>query len=207
MAALVYNRSATRWEGFGRPGLGEITKLLWQFESGDTDILEKLTEKVYPSLRQIAAVLMSRERGNHTLQPTALVNESMIGWLRGERAFWENRQHFYSAMARRMRHILVDYARRRHRAKRDFGVIEPLDHDVPSGSQEDLEELIALDDLLNKLESIDGRAANVVELSFFAGLTFAEIAEVLKVSVKTVERDWAFARAWLHDEFTQPPAS
>jgi len=180
--------------------LGEITKLLWQFEGGDQRILEQLTEKVYPSLRQIASVLMSRERNNHTLQPTALVNESLMGWLRGERAVWENRQHFYGAMARRMRNVLVDYARRRHRNKRDASLLEPLNRDVPVAAHQELEELIALDDLLSRLESIDARAASVVELSFFVGLSFAEIAEILGVSVKTVERDWAFARAWLQDE-------
>ena len=152
---------------------------------------------VYEELRRLAGAYLRRERGNHTLQPTALVNEA---WLRIERSgsTTVDRQHFLAVAARVMRHILVDYARSRSAERRGGGQRPvPLDKagEIPLGNEE---YLIALDESLGRLAARDPRAARVVELRFFGGLSVEETATTMDVSTSTVDRDWAFARSWLH---------
>ena len=161
--------------------------------------MEQLLAQVYQELRRIAAYKMAAEPPGQTLQPTALVHEA---WLRlgGRDQQWENRAHFFAAAGEAMRRILVENARRKHRLKRG-GNLERVnldDLDLPSPMPD--EELLALNDALDRLEAADPRAAELVKLCFFAGLTQEQAAAELGVSISTVERTWAFARAWLYRE-------
>jgi RNA polymerase sigma-70 factor, ECF subfamily len=161
---------------------------------------EQLFALVYSELRQVAHAYMRRERADHTLQATALVHEAYMRLFEGEGFAWENRKHLFCTVARSMRRILVDHARR-HRAERHGGAAlkVPLDEQGPAICQ-DLPQLIALSDALERLAKLNSRQAEVVELHSFAGLTEAKAAEVLGVSIKTVKNDWRFAKAWLKTE-------
>ena len=176
----------------------QITAWLTNWRMGDMDAQEKLFAAVYPELRQIAARFLRSERGDHTLEPAALVNELCIRLLGSQPIDYHDRAHFFAVAAQAMRHILIDYARARTAAKRG-GEQERLSLSAvegwnPVGRNDDL---IALDQALSKLEKADPRAARVVELRFFGGLEEEEAADVLNVSVITVKRDWKVARAWL----------
>jgi RNA polymerase sigma factor (TIGR02999 family) len=183
-----------------QPPPGEITRVLAQLKQGDRAAAEQLVPLVYPHLRSLASYYMRGERKDHTLQATALVHEAFIRLLKQENLAWEDRNHFFGVAAGLMRRILVDYARA-HRAgkrggpERDLPLDEALVFAVERSS-----ELIALDDALKLLAKWDPRQSQIVELRFFAGLTEEEIAGVLGISVRTVKRDWATARAWLHTE-------
>jgi RNA polymerase sigma-70 factor, ECF subfamily len=161
---------------------------------------EDLFAQVYNELRQVARAYMRRERADHTLQATALVHEAYMRLFESEAFQWENRKHLFCTVARSMRRILVDHARR-HRAERHGGLVRKvsLDEQGPAICQ-NLPQLIALSDALERLAKLNSRQAQVVELHSFAGLTEAEAAEVLGVSLKTVKNDWRFAKAWLKTE-------
>jgi len=173
----------------------EITELLKAWGKGDEAALDTLVPLVDQELRKIAHKYMRNERAGHILQTTALVHEALIKLIR-ENVSWENRKQFYALVARRMRQVLVDYARRGTKAEHVDVTDAPLPDETKS------EELILLDEALTKLAKVDERKATIIECRYFIGLTVPEIAKLLGVSTKTVERDWDFARSWLKREIT-----
>ena len=182
---------------------GEVTRLLVELRSGNPEAETKLLPLVYNHLHRLAAHYMRRERPDHTLQATALINEAYLRLVSQEGTDWRDRAHFYCVAARLMRQILVEHARARHTHKRG-GTLErlPLEESLefsPAKSRA----LIDLDDALNSLERLDPQQARVVELRFFGGLTVEETAEVLSISPRTVKRDWSVARLWLHREMSK----
>jgi RNA polymerase sigma factor (TIGR02999 family) len=181
-------------------GSNAVTELLlaWGSDS-DQRALDRMLPFVYDELRGLAALYLSRERPGHTLQPTALVHEAYLRLINQRQANWRNRAQFLGLAAGMMRRILVNHARDRAAQKRggDGERVSLSLVEAPSGRPD--VELIALEEALNRLAERDARKARVVELRFFGGLTTEEIAEVLQVSVATVEREWSFARAWLYD--------
>jgi RNA polymerase sigma factor (TIGR02999 family) len=175
----------------------EITQWLTDWSNGDRSALEKLTPLVYRELHRLAQAYMRGERAGHALQTTALVNEAYLRLIEADRHGWQNRVHFYAVAAKLMRHILVDFARSRDRMKRG-GRLEQVSLDEALTITADHSaELLNLDEALNALSKLDERQCQVVELRFFAGLTEPEIAEVLKVSQRTIQSDWRLARSWL----------
>jgi RNA polymerase sigma factor (TIGR02999 family) len=181
--------------------MAEITKLLNSTAEGDSSAQAELLDVVYEELHRLAAAYMRREhRRDHTLQPTALVNEAYLHLIGDQPLNWDNRGHFYSAAARTMRRILVDHARS-HRAVKRSGRLERVELDTGLiAIEEHSNELLELDAALDRLALLDERQARIVELRFFAGLTVEETAKVAGISEKTVKRDWALARAWLENE-------
>jgi RNA polymerase sigma factor (TIGR02999 family) len=177
----------------------QVTELLVAWSNGDQAALDQLTPLVYEELHRLAHHYMSRERSDHTLQTSALVNEAYIHLVDQNDLHWQNRAQFFGLAAQLMRHILVDHARAHTRAKRGGGRKVALD-DFAVLNPERGAELIALDEALKRLAALHPRKGQVVELKFFGGLTVEEIAEVLKVSPVTVMRDWSFAKSWLHRE-------
>jgi len=178
----------------------EITGLLIAWSDGDHAALERLMPLIERELHRIARQYMRRENPGHTLQTTALVNEAYFRLVDQKRVRWQNRAHFFAIAAQIMRRILINYARDRHRAKRGGRAVQVSLSEVAVVGEERSGELIALDEALERLEEFDPRKARVVELRHFGGLTAAEAAEVLGVSVVTVERDWRAAKAWLARE-------
>lgn len=178
--------------------LPPLTGLLRAWRTGDTDARDRLVNAIYPVLRAVAGRQLANERRNHTLQATALVNEAYLRLNGTERIEWQDRSHFVAIVARLMREILVDHARRRNAAKRDGGVQVTLtDFNVADrGSDVDV---ARLDAALQDLEQIDSQKAQVVELRYFGGLTIEETAEALNLSSATVKRHWQAARVWLHE--------
>jgi len=175
----------------------EITELLQAWRQGDEHALEKLTPQVYRELHRAARGCMARERGGHTLQTTALINELYLRLFDLKLIDWQNRAHFFALCARQMRRILTDQARARLSHKRGGGA-QPVSLDVaPAVAPEASADLVAVDDALNRLAKEDERKSQVVEMRFFGGLSVEETAEVLKVSPETVMRDWKLAKAWL----------
>jgi RNA polymerase sigma-70 factor (ECF subfamily) len=175
----------------------EITQWLTDWSNGDRSALEKLTPLVYRELHRLAQAYMRGERAGHALQTTALVNEAYLRLIEADRHGWQNRVHFYAVAAKLMRHILVDFARSRDRLKRG-GRLEQVSLDEALTITADHSaELLNLDEALNALSKLDERQCQIVELRFFAGLTEPEIAEVLKVSQRTIQSDWRLARSWL----------
>ena len=182
---------------------GEITSLLNQLAHGSQDAKDKLIALVYVELHRLAAVYMKRERPDHTLQPTALVHEAYLRLVGQRKANWQDRTHFFAIAAQQMRRILVDHARGHLRTKR-FGGQQRLSLDeVLCFTEERSRELLSLDDALSSLEKSDNRQAQIVVLRFFGGLTEKEVAEVLEISPKTVQREWNFAKAWLRGEISK----
>ena len=174
-----------------------ITALLGQWRLGDQGAANQLMELVYGELHRIAAREMRREHGEHTLQATAVVHEAYIRICRSEPIDWKDRAHFYAVAAQQLRRVLVDHARRQHSEKRGGGVVKLSlwESDAPAMGMDD--RVLVVNEALTRLESLDPRAAKVVELRFFGGLTEAEAAEALHVSVATLKRDWEFAKTWL----------
>jgi len=182
----------------------DITLLLQQAANGDPDIERQVFEALYAELRRVAGYQMRRERVNHTLQPTALVNEAYLRLIGGKSITWESRAHFLNAAGQIMRRILIDHARAVQSAKRP-GARQRVEFDdaMPVVVTEP-ETVLAVDAALGKLERLDARQARIVELRYFAGLSVEETAKVVGVSEKTVKRDWAMARAWLEGELRTP---
>jgi RNA polymerase sigma factor (TIGR02999 family) len=182
----------------------DITRLLREWQDGSAQALERLTPLVYRELHSLASRYLSRERRDHTLQATALVNEAYLK-IAGQRADWQNRAHFFGIAAQLMRRILVDHARRDGRAKRGGGAthlsLEGIDPPSPS-MPIDAIDIRALDAALLRLAAFDPDQARMVEMRFFGGMTIEETAEVMGRSSATVKREWAVARAWLYRELT-----
>jgi len=176
----------------------EVTVLLSALTRGEEDAAGKLIPVVYDELRRLAASYMRRERVDHTLQATALVNEAYLKLVEQRSVDWQSRAHFFGIAAQLMRRILIDHARGHLRQKRGGEQIVVSLDDAFIISEKQGGELLALDDSLNQLAKIDPRQARVVELRFFGGLTVEEAANVLGVSPKTVKRDWNVAKAWLY---------
>ena len=178
-----------------------ITTLLDELRGGNEAAREELVTLVYPELRRIAAGYIRQERPDHTLRTTGLVHEMYLRMFGTANVDWRSRAHFFAAMAREMRHILVDYARARDAQKRPDARLKISLHDVGAEPVADArdEEVVALDEALSRLETIDPRASRVVELRYFTGLSEREAAEAMGLSVSTLKRDWNFAKAWLHD--------
>jgi RNA polymerase sigma-70 factor, ECF subfamily len=177
----------------------QVTTLLKKWNDGDERALEQLMPLVHDELHRLAHQHMRRERPGHILQTSALINEAYLRLVDQPQIRWENRAHFFGIAARLMRRILVDDARKRNSAKRGGSLIQvPLD-EATSVAQEQAANVTALDDALKRLETIDARQGQIVELRFFGGLSIEDTAAVLEVSPGTVMRDWTFARAWLRN--------
>ena len=177
---------------------GDVTRALEALRDGDNGAIDRIFPLVYAELRRTADILLGREFEAHTLQPTALVNEVYLKLVRGGAPDATSRAHFLGIAARAMRQILVDHARRRKAAKRGKGEAFVTLGDHEDVAQPDADSMIALDDALARLGKMDERLAKVVELRFFGGLTEDQVAATLGVTTRTVQRDWAKARAWLH---------
>ncbi len=181
----------------------QITELLTDWSNGDRAALDRLMPLVYGELRAIAHRHLKGERGGHTLQTTALVNEVYLKLINERDMRWQDRAHFFAVAAQLMRNILVDYARTRNYAKRGGGV-QPVELDEALlVADERAAELIALDDAMQALATLDERKSRIAELRFFAGLSVEETAEVLQVAPVTVMRDWRLAKAWLQRELSR----
>ena len=168
-------------------------------DGGDRDrALDRLVPLVYDELRKIARAQLRGERTDHSLQATALVHEAYLRLMADTRPAWNDRQHFFRAAAEAMRRILIEHARKRGRVKRGENPIRVELSSADLGSENDLEEIMALDDAFRRLEQQDPRAADVVRLRFYAGLSVEETAKALDLSERTVKREWSFARAWLY---------
>ena len=180
----------------------DVSVLLQAWGKGDLEAREKLMPLVYSELRRRAAAYLRRERADHTLQPTALVNEAYLRIVGQPGVAWQNRAHFCGIAAQMMRRILVDHARGRGRGKRlGAGVRVTLNENIGKADPPDCE-LLLLDQALQELSSIDPQQAQFVELRYFGGLTEAEVAEVLTVSRSTVTREWTIAKGWLYRRMT-----
>lgn len=183
----------------GKPP-SEITRLLQEAAGGDAAAAERLWSLVYGELRRVARRHLANERPGHTLQTTALVNEAYLRLTGGSDVAWSGRAHFFAAAAEAMRRILIDRARRRRTEKRGGGLERVTLDEARVGHPSAPEELLALDEALERLEARDPRRAQVVKLRFFAGCTEQEIARVLGLSERSVSRLWTGARAWLYDQ-------
>lgn len=181
---------------------GEITVLLADWREGDRAALDKLLPLIRSELHRLARRHLGREHKNHAMQPSSLVQEAFLRMLPNVGAEWQNRAHFFAVASQVMRHVLVDYARARRRAKRGGAAVHiPVDAAVVL-SPEQLDEIVAVDLALQRLATKDERKSKVLEMRFFGGLTVEETAEVLGVAPNTVIRDWNFARAWLRRELS-----
>ena len=181
---------------------GEVTVLLARVKSGDQEAVAELIPLVYRELRRLAGHFMRRERPGHTLEPTALVHEAYLRLVDQNEANWQNRAQFMAIAAQIMRRILLEYARRRRAAKRTAPEVA-----TPADAVEAVpwEEVLAVDQALERLQQLSPQQAQVAELRYFGGLSVEETAEVLSVSPRTVKRDWAAAKAWLHGHLSGEP--
>jgi RNA polymerase sigma factor (TIGR02999 family) len=180
--------------------MSDVTQMLAAIDHGDPRAAEELLPLVYHELRRLAAGRMSHEAANHTLQPTALVHEAWLRLVGSEQRTWQNRAHFFGAAAEAMRRILIESARRKQAQRRGGGqqVLDIDEVDPPLPSPDD--ELLAINDALEKFAAQDAQKAELVKLRYFVGLPFDEVAEILGVSVPTAKRWWAYARTWLFAE-------
>ncbi len=181
------------------PYKGVVTQLLNEMAKGDSRAADKLLPLVYTELHRLAAAYMRRERPDHTLQATALINEAYLR-LSKDKGEWNNREHFIGMAANVMRHVLVDYARAHKAQQRDGGLQRVEMKDDFAISIDKLEEVLSLDDALKRLESLHPRQGKVVEMRYFGGLSVEQIASLLGVSPRSVKRDWSLARIWLFRE-------
>ena len=180
----------------------QITQLLNDWSEGDQVALKQLMPLVYDELHKMAKHYMQSQRTGHTLQTTALINEVYVKLAGQQEHNWKNRAHFFGVAAQAMRHILVDYVRQRGYQKRGGNAQRVELEEAMIVSNERAAELVELDEALNRLSELDERKSRVVELKYFGGLTNEEMAEVLKVTTKTIIRDWQFARSWLLRELS-----
>jgi len=178
----------------------DVTALLLAWRAGDEDALGRIVPLVQEELRQIARRCLRNERADHSLQATALVNEAYLRLIDARRVNWQNRTHFLAMSARLMRRVLVDYARTKGADKRGGNMVRVTLSEAADRADDIGEDVVALNDALERLEKIDPRKGRIVEFRFFAGLTVEETAAVLDVSPQTVARDWTFAKAWLRRE-------
>lgn len=184
--------------------MNDVTVILSAIDAGDLQAAEQLLPLVYGELRRLAARRLAGEGPGHTLQPTALVHEAYLKLVGSDpQAPWNGRVHFFAAAAEAMRRILIDHARRKHRARRGGGKkrvgLSDIDDIEIVAERGDADELLALDEALTQLAAADPRRAELVRLRYFAGLTLEQAAELLGISRATADRHWAFARAWLFD--------
>ena len=179
---------------------GDVTSLLAEIRRGNRSVESELIPLIYDELRRLAGYYMRRERPDHTLQATALVHEAFLRLSNQREVTWQNRAHFFAIAGTLMRRILVDHARAHSRGKRGGTEHKISLEEVALFSPEQSEELILLDEALTQLTEEHPRQSQIVELRFFGGLTVEEVAEILKISPKTVKRDWSVARAWLYRE-------
>jgi RNA polymerase sigma factor (TIGR02999 family) len=179
----------------------DVTRLLKDWSNGQEQALDRLVPHIHSELRKLAASYMRRERQDHTLQPTALVNEAFLKLIDQRAVKWQNRAHFFGIAAQAMRRILVDHARAHAAGKRGDGARTlPLDDAAQIGGGTVNIDVLALDEALTRLAAIDPQQSRVVELRFFGGLTMEETAEVMRISPATVGREWRMAKAWLFAE-------
>jgi len=176
----------------------DVTQLLIAWSEGDREALNRLMPLVYAELRRLAARQMRRENPGHTLQTTALVNEAYCKLIDQKNVQWKSRVHFFSIASQLMRRILIDHARKRATAKRGGGELRISFDELPIIGEQ-APQLIVLDDALKRLTELDPRKGRIVEMKFFGGLETKEIAEVEKITTRTVEREWRKAKAWLYD--------
>jgi RNA polymerase sigma factor (TIGR02999 family) len=183
------------------PSPPDITQMLIAWGSGDHEAFERLMPMVYMELRRQAVRHLRRERAGHSLQPSDLIHEAYLRLIDQKSVQWQNRAHFFAVAAQMMRRILVDHARRRHRAKRGgSGITVPLDEEQLLVAEKSEVDLLALDEALTRLAAMDARQSQIVELRFFSGLSIEETAEVIGVSRTTVKDDLNIAKAWLRRE-------
>jgi RNA polymerase sigma-70 factor (ECF subfamily) len=197
--------SPLRRESMGEPQ-GDITRLLRAAASGDRRDLDALMAAIYDDLRRLAMSHMRSERGDHTLQPTALANEAYVKLIGQHQTDWKDRLHFFAIASRVIRRILIDHAREKLAAKRGGSGdrVRVDEQDVPSPEQD--VDLLALDEAMSELAEIDERQAKIVELRFFGGCSIDEIAEILDIGKRSVDREWQAARAWLFCRLSDGPA-
>lgn len=184
------------------PAPDTLVALLADIRAGDPDAEERLLALIYPSLRRLASHYMRHERPDHTLQTTALAHEAYLKLLGNAAMDWRSQSHFYAMMATHMRRILVDYARARNAERGPGRAIRVVWQDGLAIDRGRTDDLVELDAALTKLAAVDPRASRVVELRFFTGLTEQEAADLLGISLATLKRDWAFAKAWLYQALT-----
>ncbi len=183
--------------------ISEITQILQDWNDGSEDAKERLLPFVYDELKRQASFFMSRERANHTLQPTALVHEAFLRLSEQSSIDWKNRNHFFGIASRLMRQILVDHARTHGAAKRGSNPIHFSVDDLQIPVEDRAGSILALDEVLEKLTKFDERQAKIIEMRFFGGMSNKEIAEALEISERTVGREWQSARLWLYRELNQ----
>lgn len=181
----------------------EVTQLLGEWSGGDEGALEKLVPLVQPELHRLAHHYMSRERAGHTLQTTAILNEAYLRLVDDTKPVWQGRSHFIAAAAQLMRRIMVDHARERQSLKRGGGALKVTLDEAALVTEARSQELLDLDEALERLAVQDARKSQIVELRYFGGLTVEETAEFLKLSQRTVEREWTMAKAWLYRELSE----
>ena len=175
-----------------------VTELLTRWNSGDVSARDALVPLVYDELRRIARRCLAGQRNDHTLQPTALVHEAYLRLIRRDSVAWHDRIHFFAMAAQMMRQILVDLARKQAAAKRGGNAVTLVVDEASAVSKQTNLDLLALDDAMKRLASLDPRQCQIVELRFFGGLSIEETAEIVKISPATTKREWATARLWLH---------
>src|SRR6266850_3622922 len=176
----------------------EVTQLLVDWSGGNQAALDKLMPLVEAELHRLAHYYMSRERAGHTLQTTAILNEAYLRLVDDTKPVWQGRTHFIAAAARLMRRVMVDHAREHHSLKRGGGALKVTLDEAALVTETRSEELLALDEALESLAAQDARKSQIVELRYFGGLSIKETAEFLKLSQRTVEREWTMAKAWLY---------
>ena len=179
--------------------MSDVTRILSQIEQGDPAAAEQLLPLVYDELRKLAAAKLAHEKPGQTLQATALVHEAYLRLVGGKEGDWNGRGHFFAAAAEAMRRILIERARRKGLGDRQWLPLEDVELVIPAASAG----LVALDDALTRLEAKDLPAAQLVKLRFFAGLTMPEAAEVLRIPLRSAERNWTYARTWLQRELSR----
>ena len=179
---------------------GDVTRLIHDWQSGKPGAADALFDRVYSELRRMARGYIAREREDHTITPTGLVNHACLKLLDEEQIDAQNRSHFLAIIATKMRHFLVDYARRHNAAKRNYGAgHEPYEDELYMLTKDRIGEIIALDEALGRLAEEDELQSRIVELRYFGGYTQQEIADLLNVNIKKVRREWYLAKAWLKE--------